>query len=216
MSIITYNFKKDRNIKLNDYFKVEEFISNATLKNLYLSGKYSTLQLDSALVDYLYLLRKNIGAPIYITSGFRPVQYNKSIGGSTNSYHCKGMAADIVVKGLHPIKIAYIAADLGIKGIGIYSYNSNKYNNSVDGFVHIDTRSTNYNWLQLTKNSKYEGINKIMPTLKQGDRGGAVKLLQRQLGLVSDGIFGPITRRTLINKYGESNITDNLWNMIFN
>lgn len=40
-------------------------------------------------------LREAIGKPLYISSGFRNLQYNKIIGGATNSQHLTGEAVDI-------------------------------------------------------------------------------------------------------------------------
>ena len=49
----------------------------------------------TALVEkILDPLREKIGA-IRINSGYRSPEYNKQIGGATNSQHCKGEAADI-------------------------------------------------------------------------------------------------------------------------
>lgn len=42
-------------------------------------------------------LRDAFGAPIRINSGFRSVTLNKYVGGVSNSYHLRGLAADIRV-----------------------------------------------------------------------------------------------------------------------
>lgn len=64
------------------------------------------------LAHNLQVLRDNVQAPIVINSGYRSPQHNKRVGGATNSYHLKGMAADIVVKGLSPSRVADIIEDL--------------------------------------------------------------------------------------------------------
>lgn len=38
--------------------------------------------------------------PIYILSGLRPIQYNKSVNGAENSAHIFGMAADFYVENI--------------------------------------------------------------------------------------------------------------------
>lgn len=43
-------------------------------------------------------LRDKIGQPIIITSGFRSERLNKHVGGVANSYHLRGLAADIRIK----------------------------------------------------------------------------------------------------------------------
>ena len=43
-------------------------------------------------------IRERWQSPIYITSGYRCPALNKKVGGVENSYHTRGMAADITAK----------------------------------------------------------------------------------------------------------------------
>ncbi len=43
-------------------------------------------------------IREKWQSPIYITSGYRCPMLNKKVGGVENSYHLRGMAADITAK----------------------------------------------------------------------------------------------------------------------
>ena len=43
-------------------------------------------------------IREHWGSPIYVTSGYRCPLLNKKVGGVANSYHLRGMAADITAK----------------------------------------------------------------------------------------------------------------------
>jgi hypothetical protein len=43
-------------------------------------------------------IRERWQSPIYITSGYRCPMLNKKVGGVENSYHTRGMAADITAK----------------------------------------------------------------------------------------------------------------------
>ncbi len=43
-------------------------------------------------------IREHWGSPIFVTSGYRCPLLNKKVGGVTNSYHLRGMAADITAK----------------------------------------------------------------------------------------------------------------------
>jgi uncharacterized protein YcbK (DUF882 family) len=84
------------------------------------------------LAQALEALRVLVGGPIHITSGYRCPEHNKRVGGADLSQHTQGLAADIVVKGMTPRKVASLAARvpvLAAGGIGTYR-----------GWVHIDVR----------------------------------------------------------------------------
>lgn len=123
-------------MKLSTNFSLEEFASkdgvaptNEVLKNLVILAKQ------------LEVLRKHLGQPITITSGFRSKEHNEKIGGATNSFHILGMAADIQVKNVKPVDVAK-AIELLIKegkmkegGIGIYKT-----------WIHYDHRNVKARW----------------------------------------------------------------------
>lgn len=76
---------------------------------------------DSNIVDNLCRLsnlleqvRKCLGKPILINSGYRSAQLNKLVGGQPNSQHMLGCAADIRVSGMKPDDIvkAIIQSDI--------------------------------------------------------------------------------------------------------
>lgn len=48
------------------------------------------------VADYLEVIREALGSPLRVTSGFRPPDYNASVGGSRTSSHMDGLAADFV------------------------------------------------------------------------------------------------------------------------
>ena len=69
------------------YFKEVEFEQ----KGLAGSGN----GMDMEFVAALDVLRGELGRPIVITSGYRTAEYNKGVGGSSDSAHIRGLAADI-------------------------------------------------------------------------------------------------------------------------
>lgn len=89
----------------------------------------------------LQILRDYINEPIFITSGYRSANHNKLVGGRPQSYHLKGMAADIVIKNKSPEQLVKIITELFNKnkmkrgGIGLYN-----------GFVHYDIRGEIVKW----------------------------------------------------------------------
>lgn len=123
-----YSKAKDGNTKLSTNFKVKEFAC--------LDGT-DTIFVSDELVKVLQKVRDNFGKPVVINSAYRTETHNKKVGGSANSQHKYGMAADIRINGVSPKTIAtYInklMPDRG--GIGVYS-----------SFVHIDVRAKKSRW----------------------------------------------------------------------
>jgi uncharacterized protein YcbK (DUF882 family) len=123
-------------MKLSTNFSLSEFSSSdgtapsgEVLKNL------------TELAKNLEVLRKHLGQPIRVTSGFRSREHNRKIGGATNSYHVLGMAADIQVAKITPQQVAkaieLLIAEGKMKegGLGIYRT-----------WVHYDFRGTKSRW----------------------------------------------------------------------
>jgi uncharacterized protein YcbK (DUF882 family) len=123
-------------MKLSTNFNLDEFASadgtapsGEVLKNL------------TELAKNLEVLRKHIGQPIRVTSGFRSREHNKKIGGATNSFHVLGMASDIQVDKMSPEQVAkaieLLIAEGKMKegGLGIYRT-----------WVHYDVRGTKARW----------------------------------------------------------------------
>ena len=54
---------------------------------------------------FLEQLRSQLGCAVIVTSGFRNVSVNNSVGGVPHSDHLYGLAADIRVKGSTPTKL---------------------------------------------------------------------------------------------------------------
>lgn len=121
-----FSLKKDGNTYISRNFKVSEFRCK--------DGS------DKILIDVYFVknklqaIRDHFGAPVTINSGYRTPAYNASLkDAAKNSYHMKGQAFDIVVKGHTPAEVSRYAQSLDIKGI--IQYNS---------FVHVDSREKKY------------------------------------------------------------------------
>ena len=93
------------------------------------------------LATELEKIRSAFKSPIKINSGYRSPKHNASIGGASNSYHMKGMAADFNVEGRTPRQVVSIIeqmiADGLLKqgGLGLY-----------DNWVHYDIRGSKARW----------------------------------------------------------------------
>ena len=85
-------------------------------------------EMDLDFVTMLDQARKIAGVPFKITSGFRTPEHNRKVGGSRNSAHLRGMAADISCRSSgHRRRIVGALVEAGFQRIGI-SHN----------FVHAD------------------------------------------------------------------------------
>lgn len=95
------------------------------------------------LAKNLQVLRDELEEPIHITNAYRSRAHNQAIGGSKNSQHTLGKAADIYVESLKPKQLAKVIEGLieegkmSEGGIGIYTKNK---------FVHYDIRGTKARW----------------------------------------------------------------------
>jgi len=98
------------------------------------------------LAENLQVLRDVVGR-IDLTNAYRCKEHNADVGGSTNSQHIKGKAADIKSNTLSPSEIASIVEDLmknekfKTGGIGIYNT-----------FTHVDIRGVRARWSKTKSN----------------------------------------------------------------
>lgn len=95
------------------------------------------LIVDTALIGVLEFIRARFMRPVHILSGNRCPAHNAECGGSPNSQHLVGKAADIYIDGIGVDSVARAAEQAKADGIGIYPD---------QGFVHIDTRGYPARW----------------------------------------------------------------------
>ena len=93
------------------------------------------LLVSTDLIAILEKIREHFSKPVIINSGYRTPNWNSAVGGSGNSYHCKGMAADIRIKGVSTGLIAKYADELMENYGGVIRYSN---------FVHVDVREVKY------------------------------------------------------------------------
>ena len=95
----------------------------------------------TTLAEQLQVLRTELGRSITITSGYRSPAHNLRIGGAKDSFHVRGMAADIQVSGLTPKQvfdtIEKLIKEGKMKEGGLGLYNS---------WVHYDFRGRRIRW----------------------------------------------------------------------
>jgi uncharacterized protein YcbK (DUF882 family) len=128
-------------MKLTENFNLSEFASK--------DGSDFPEDVKNNLAELavnLQVLRDHFGKSITITSGYRSSAHNVKIGGAKDSYHVRGMAADIQIQGISP-RIVYNAIELLIKsgkmeegGLGLYN-----------SWCHYDIRGKKIRWDKSTK-----------------------------------------------------------------
>lgn len=113
------------------YFKRKEFACKC--------GKCGgfPVEPDPELVNILVKIRAYFGKPVHVNSGIRCATHNANVGGATQSQHLKGTAADIVVEGVAPERVATYAETLLPKTGGIGRYST---------FTHVDVRKNRSRW----------------------------------------------------------------------
>lgn len=88
-----------------------------------------------ALFATLETIRTHFGAAVVIDDACRCAVHNAAVGGEPNSYHMKGMAADIKVVGVSPTEV-YSWLDFNHQG-GVGKY---------DTFTHVDVGPAGRRW----------------------------------------------------------------------
>lgn len=84
------------------HFTIEEMYASDTAKRLGIDNKPTTQKMINLVYLAAYVLeplRKAMGEPIKIGSGYRCQQLNRAVGGVANSQHLTGQAADLCIDG---------------------------------------------------------------------------------------------------------------------
>ena len=126
MEIKAYVLDEQADDKITKHFKVKEFACKDGSPIVFV---------DEYLANLLNILRETIKKPVTVTSGYRTPEHNKKVGGAKYSFHMRGMAADIIVKGMTPKDVAKELDKLAPNSCGIIVYKS---------WVHFDTRNSKY------------------------------------------------------------------------
>ncbi len=94
---LTPHFKLSEFFVHNSKFDDESWDWLAKQNQIFKKTTFGNLQ---KLAERLEKVREQAREPVHINSGFRCPSVNKAVGGEDNSYHMKGMAADIMILGI--------------------------------------------------------------------------------------------------------------------
>lgn len=119
---VCYWYPEDKDIQLTKNFKVGEFHSRNN----------HVILIEPELLQKLQAIRDKVAAPINLNSGFRTQSHNTACGGSYNSAHMWGCAADIWTPVMKAKDLAHIIFEMYGEEVAIGLHND-------DNYVHIDT-----------------------------------------------------------------------------
>ena len=143
-------------MKLYKNFTLQEMVHSYTAVKKGLINEPNEAQIENMriLCDYVLQPLRDALGPINISSGFRSVELNQAIGGSSSSQHCalKGAASDI---------------DMGKRNAEVFNYI--KENLEWDQLIWEFGDDNNPSWVHVSYN---EGNNRkqILKAIKQGGR----------------------------------------------
>ena len=103
-------------MQLSPHFSLKELTDSDKARELKLDNTASPKIVNNLCVlsSTLEDVRKLLGKPVVISSGYRSPSVNKAVGGSSTSMHEQGLAADIKVEGMTPYQVACAIRDSGI------------------------------------------------------------------------------------------------------
>jgi Uncharacterized protein conserved in bacteria len=104
-------------VKLTEHFTLEEFTHSTTASRLKINNcvptdLMSNIQLTAIKLEFV---RKALGQPIIITSGYRCPALNARVGGVSTSAHTKGLAVDFHSPFGTPKQICQRLIDAGVQ-----------------------------------------------------------------------------------------------------
>lgn len=131
------------------YFTLSELLkSDTALKHNLWNGapKEAEENLKALIEDVLDPLREAYGRPIRVTSGYRCPQLNRLVGGSPNSQHMRGEAADI-----QPLKSEKSEAKSELDKLARILIGNGKFDQLIvyPTFIHVSYRRKGWNRRQV-------------------------------------------------------------------
>jgi hypothetical protein len=129
-------------MRLTHNFTLDEFLVSATAARMGRTIEDPPDEVVASLkllcVEVLQPLREEVKKPLVIISGYRPRWLNTAVGGSRNSSHIKGEAADFYVPGMKLMRVAQLIADMEL--LGKLDFDQLIY--EFDSWIHISYRAS--------------------------------------------------------------------------
>jgi len=126
-------------MQLSEHFHLSEFVRSDTAARLDIRNvppPEAVRRLHMLALRVLEPLRKAVGAPVHVSSGYRSAKLNEAIGGSPTSQHIRGEAVDIWTGAMD-------AADLHALIVSTVPEWDQLYLHRGQNFVHVSYRVGN-------------------------------------------------------------------------
>ncbi len=131
----------DRNEKLSEHFTLGELIKSETAERKGIDNMPSDNhipKLKRLCTEILEPIRVHFGKPFRPNSGYRSPELNQSIGGASESQHCKCEAVDIEIPGISNYDLAvWIRDNLAFDQLILECYRQGEPNS---GWVHVSLK----------------------------------------------------------------------------
>jgi hypothetical protein len=109
-------------MQLSEHFELAEFLVSETAARRGITNEPTPEVIDNLRrLCQLVLepLRVKLAHPVVITSGYRSLALNRTVGGSPTSHHMQGRAADLIVPGMTPLAVCQAANQLKLPCVQI-------------------------------------------------------------------------------------------------
>ena len=88
-------------LMLSEHFSLDELIYSSTALTMGIANSPGSSELANLRFlcrEVLEPARRVLGEPIHVTSGYRCLALNRAVGGVAQSYHVRGLAADLHIE----------------------------------------------------------------------------------------------------------------------
>jgi hypothetical protein len=152
--------------KISEHLDLSEVIRSEQAKRMGVSNMPTTEHIENfkKLAENVFeKIRNNFRVPIHISSGYRSIELNKAIKGSSTSQHCKGEAIDIDMDGsangvTNKMVFDYIYKNLDFDQL-IWEFGTSEN----PDWVHVSYESTGKQRKQILKAIKSGGKTSYVP-----------------------------------------------------
>ena len=139
-------------MRLSKNFTLQELMATSHGKLQDMPTGEVILNLTFLCARVLQPLRDTIGRPVYINSGYRSKRLNARVGGVPNSYHLRGLAADIHVDNEEHAKVLFdilkqnkwvdlVMREPSTRSSSAASLRSSSEERGTTGWLHVQTRT---------------------------------------------------------------------------